>query len=652
VSACLVSAHIYVNAQGPNYAGFLLVLDHLFDLGVVLILLAVCVGVGKRLLASCRCTFDRPLETLLFSAAIGCGTVSTIVIVIGFLSGLQPITLTVVLVFLALLARNDILSLPRLLTHTTLELKERSNTFSLLVFGIAASFMIAQALLPPTDWDDLMYHLRVPAQFLEAGRIYVPEDNLHVAYVQLVHMLYLPLLAYGSISGPALLSASFGLMLGLAVFALSSRFFQGPTAAFGLILLWGNTMVLLVAVTARVDVTLAYYLFLAHFALLEASSNWKSFYLSAVLLGFAVGVKYTALAYALALSPLIVWVALTKKQSLGAAFHSLFTFSLLTLFGFLPWIIKNWLLFHAPLYPFLAQRRVESWLAFIYPENTFPASLNPKIWTMLGEVRAPFNLIDLFLNPHALTVEPEAFFYRMSPLFLCLFLWVIYYRKDTNLNSLMIPPSIYLAALILFSPRTNLRYLMPVIAPFTIVAAQVIACRLVIRFGLKRAVILFQILLLVALWPTAKAMAVWTTKRATFGYLADFASRNKYLLKGAFPGTGPAYANAVAYVNRHVPSGGKVLFLFEARGFDFHVPIIQDNLLTNWPLLASRASSLHCLESTGISHVLFNTSTLNYYLKRGLDPDTVQWNTFRQFEQECLVPVFEESDYVLYRVRK
>ena len=50
-----------------------------------------------------------------------------------------------------------------------------------------------------------MYHLRVPAQFLEAGRIYLLEDNLHVAYVQLVHMLYLPLLAYGSTSGPALL---------------------------------------------------------------------------------------------------------------------------------------------------------------------------------------------------------------------------------------------------------------------------------------------------------------------------------------------------------------------------------------------------------------------------------------------------------------
>jgi hypothetical protein len=652
VIACLISAHIYVNAQGPNYAGFLLILDHLFDLGIVLILLAVCAGVGKRLLASCRCTFDKPLETLIFSVAIGCGTVSTVLLVIGFLAGLQPITLTVVLMFLALLAMSDILSLPRLFAHATLELKERSNIFSLLVFGIAASFMIAQALLPPTDWDDLMYHLRVPAQFLEAGRIYVPEDNLHVAFVQLVHMLYLPLLAYGSTSGPALLSVFFALLLGLAVFALSSRFFAGPTAAFSLALLWGNTMVLLVAITARLDVTLAYYLFLAHFALLKASSNWKCFYLAAVLLGFAIGIKYTALAYALALSPLIVWVAFRKRQSFSISIGSLFVFGFLALFGSLPWIIKNWLLFDAPLYPFLAQRRVDSWLAFIYPENTFPVSLNPKIWTMLGEVRAPFNLIDLFLNPHALTVEPEALFYRMSPLFLCLLFWIIYYRKDTNLNWLMIPALIYLAALILFSSKTNLRYLMPVIAPFTIVAAHVTVCRLVMRFGLKRAVILFQILLLVTLWPAAKAMAVWTTKRATFGYLAGFASRNDYLLNGAFPGASYAYANVVSYVNRHVPSGGKVLFLFEARGFYFDVPIIQDNLLTNWPLLASRASSLHCVESTGISHVLFNTSTLNYYLIRGLDPSTVQWNTFRQFEKECLVPVFEESDYVLYRVRK
>jgi hypothetical protein len=641
-----------VSAQGPNYAGFLLILDHLFNLSIVLILLAVCAAVGKRLLESCRFTFDRPLETLLFSAAIGCGAVSTVLLVIGFLSGLQPITLTVALMFLAFLARSDIVTLPRVLAHAIFALKERSNIFSLLVFGIAASFLIAEALLPPTDWDDLMYHLRVPAQFLEAGKIYVPEDNLHVAYVQLVHMLYLPLLSYGSTCGPAVLSALFALLLGLAVFALSSRFFEGPMAAFSLALLWGSTMILLVAITARLDVTLAFYLFLAHFALLKASSNWKCFYLSAVLLGFAVGIKHTALAYALALSPLIVWVALRKKQSLGALIHSLFTFSLLVLCGFLPWFVKNWLLLDAPLYPFFTQRRVDSWLAFIYPEKTFPPSLGPKIWTMLGEVRAPFNLIDLFLNPHALTVEPEAFFYRMSPLFLCLIFWGIYHRKDTNLNWLMIPALIYLTGLILFSPRTNLRYLMPVIAPFTIVAAYVTVCRLVILFGLKRALVLCHILSLVVLWPAAKAMAVWTTQRATFGYLAGLSSRNEYLLKGAWPGTGPAYANVVSYVNRHISSGDKVLFLFEARGFYFDVPIIQDNLITNWPLLASRVSSLKCLESTGISHVLLNRSTLNYYLIRGLDLATVQWDTFRQFEKDCLVAVLKESDYVLYRVRR
>jgi hypothetical protein len=646
----LISAHLYVVARGPNYAGFLLVLDHLFDLGIVLMLLALCAGVGKRLLASCRCIFDGPLETLVFSAATGCGTVSTVLLIIGFLSGLQPITLTVVLMLLALLARSDILSIPRLVSHATLELKERSNIFSLFVFGIVASFMIGQALLPPTDWDDLMYHLRVPAQFLGAGKIHVPEDNLHVAYVQLVHMLYLPLLAYGSMSGPALLSAFFALLLGLAVFALASRLFEGPTAAFSLAFLWGTTMVLFVAITARVDVTLAYYLLLGHFALLKASSNWKCFYLSAVLLGFAVGVKHTALVYALALSPLIVWVAFTKRHSFSISIGSLFLFGLLAVFGSLPWFTKNWLLLNAPLYPFLTQRRVDSWIAFIYPENTFPVSLNPKIWTMLGEVRAPFNLIDLFLNPHALTVESEAFFYRMSPIFLCLVFWVIYCWKDTNLNWLMIPALIYLAALVLFSPQTNLRYLMPIIAPFTIVAVHVTLGRLVSLFGLKKALALFYTLSLIVLWQPAKAMAFWTTQRATFAYLAGFTSQNDYLLTGALPGY--AYANIVSYVNRHIPSGNKVLFLFEARGFYFDVPVIQDNLLTNWPLLASRVSSLHCLESTGISHVLVHGASLEYYLMRGLDPGTVQWDTFRQFEEECLVPVLEESDYVLYRIRK
>ena len=638
--ACLTGVHVYVNLWEREHVGFLLVLAHLFEIVLVLSMLALCAAVGNRLLTRCRCSFESALEMLLLAIGIGSGVAATAILLLGLFSGLQTITITGLLVFFAIVSKNEILALPTLVLQAATEIKTRGNALSLIVFGIVAIFMVSQALLPPTDWDSLVYHLRVPAQFLEEGKIFLPEDNLHVAFVQLVHMLYIPLLAYGSTSGPALLSAFFALLLGLALFAFASRFFEGRTAAFSLVLLWANTMVLLVAITPRVDVTLAFYLLLAHFALLRASSDWIFFYISAVLLGLAAGVKYHAIAYGVGLIPLIVWVAYAKEENLRRCFLFSSAYGLFTAVVTFPWLVKNWLLFGAPLYPFFAQRKVDPWLTFFYPNE-----IHPEIVNVYGEVRKSFNLVDLFLNPIALTVEAEAFFYNLSPLFLCLVLWFIYYLKDRRLNSLMIPSLCYFAVTLAFSSKTNLRYLLPVFGPFTIVSVYVITERFVSLLGLKKALIVVHVVSLVALWPSAKAMVRWSTQNMKLHYLAGFASRDDYLKNS------PGFSSVVSYINQHVSSEGRVLMLFEARGFYFEVPVIQDNLLRNWLLLAGKASFPQQLKSAGISYVLFNKGAIDYFFRRGLDPITMQWDSFHKFKEDCLVPVFESSTHILFKVK-
>src|SRR5256886_16377549 len=105
-----------------------------------------------------------------------------------------------------------------------LPLHDALPILSLFILLLVAVFLITGALAPPTDWDVLMYHLRVPKQFLQAGAIYRPEDNAHFAFVGLPHMLYLPLLALGTPEGPALVSALCTLGLALAGFAFGLRF--------------------------------------------------------------------------------------------------------------------------------------------------------------------------------------------------------------------------------------------------------------------------------------------------------------------------------------------------------------------------------------------------------------------------------------------
>lgn len=651
----LTGAHLYVKAQGSGYAGPLLVVDHLFDLALVLALFAVCAGVGRFVLGRCGFVFDRPLEALLFSTAIGVGLISTSILVLGLLSGLQASTLGLLLLFYAFLSRNDLRNLPALVVKSLADLRANSNALSLSIFGAVAIFMVSQALAPPLDWDSLMYHLRVPAQFLGKGQIHVPADNLHTAFVQLAHMLYVPLLAFGSTSGPALVSAFFALGLGLAVFGFCLRFLSGPTASRSLSLLWGSTLIILVAITPRVDVTLAAYLFLAHYALLRTlsgSSDQRFFFLAAVLLGFAFGVKYNAVAYGLALSPLILWVAYLRCRTLAATVRPLLFFTLVAIGTALPWLFKNWLLLQAPLYPFFAEARVEPWLVPLYGGQGIGPSVNTEIFEILRQVRAPFNLFDLIMAPGRLAVEEEAEFYYMNPLFLFLPLWGLFLR-DKTLNWLIAPAVLYLIILVLPYPATNVRYLTPVVAPLTIVAVHIIGEIFVRIFSGKAATGLFALLTILVLLPTAGTMYIWASQTMAPNYLAGISSREEYLASTQLFSSERAYRDLTSYINRHVPKDGRILMIFEARGYYFNVPVIQDNRLTNWPLFGQKASIQGCgsLHSAGISHVLVNTGALGYYISRGLNTESqyLGWETFPQFAERCLIPVYDRSGFVLYR---
>ena len=646
-------AHLYVNSQGPGYAGPLLVLDHVFTLVLVFALFAICSSVGTFVLPRCGYVFSQPLELLLFSTGIGGGILSTLILICGLLSGLQAPILVVLLVSCALLTRKELRKLPALVNESFSSIRAKGGVVSLTIFGTVALLMISQALAPPLDWDSLMYHLRVPSQFLQQGRIYLPEDNLHTAFVQLAHMLYIPLLAFGNPAATALLSTFFALALALALFAFCLRFLNGDTARLSLSVLWGSPSLLLVATTPRVDVTLAFYLFLAHYALMMAltsSESRRSLFLSAALLGMAFGIKYSALVYILALGPLIFWVARSRFQGPAAQARALLFFGLLAIVAALPWMIKNWILFQAPLYPYLAERQVEPWLAAQYPGRRMPAQIGQVIEEWHRQVSMPFSLWDLFVAPGRLMVENEASFYWLNPAFLALPLWVFLFLRNRTLNWLLIPALCYGVVLVLYLPSNNLRYLIPAVAPLTVAAAHIIEEIRRRAFGAKGRSWVWLLVVALALLPAGKTIHLWLTETNSLAYLTGALSRDSYLRMNTFPTGSRAYADIALYANRHVPAESRTLMLLEARGHYFDVPVIQDNTLTNWPLLADLKVVGDCLRSSNISHVLVNVSALAYYTGRGLDSRLLRWESFQGFAERCLVPVYEGRGFILYRV--
>jgi hypothetical protein len=555
----------------------------------------------------------------------------------------------VLLLCCATLARKEFGALLSLYRQAWSDVRSHSGVVGLSISGVVAVFLISQAMAPPTEWDSLMYHLRVPAQFLQDGRVYLPEDGLHVPFVGLAHMLYVPLLAFGSSAAPALVSALLALMLGAAVLGFSVRFLDSQTGDLSSSLLWGSTLLLLTAVTPRVDVTLAWYLFLAQYALLVALSKSESpayFYLSAALLGLAVGVKYLALAYCLALSPLILWIALSRAGAVRAATRALLFFVLVSTAAALPWLVKNWVMFGSPIYPIFARRRLAPWLATLYGTYDIPATVDPTIFTMFSQLTVPFNLIDLFWAPGRLAIEREASFYFFNLLLLFLPLCLLF-PKHRTLNWLSIGAIGY--GLVVVASYPNARYLIPAVAPLTIVTTYVVV-RLVTRVcPAKVASGVFILLTGLALARSGQAMFLWLSDQATLGYLAGTSSRQEYLDQHADDGP---YAKVVSFVNQRLPQDSRILMLFEARGYNFARRVIQDNDVTNWPLLAPKAAGSDCLRSAGISHVLANSRVAVYYLNRGLDERLLQLPALHEFTRRCLTPLYVEQGLILFQARR
>lgn len=652
VLIALIAAHIYVDAKGPATIAPIQVVDHLFEIALALGFVALCTALGRAALRRLQIEFADPLGTLAFASAVGAALVSLVLLSAGLLGLVSGAAVTLLVLGLGVIVWREAIRLPGLLKAGLEEIRTRTDDrllagFALLVCGLVTIFLFLHATAPPTDWDSLMYHLEIPRQFIERGRIFVPEDNLHVAYVGLPHMWNLLFVALGAPSGPAIVSAVIALIFGLAVFSAAARFLDDATGLVSAALLWGTPTVLLVTITARVDVTVAFYAFLAHYALLLVayrSGSMRHLYLAGAVLGLAAGVKLHAAAYGIGLAPLVVLAAYRASPDTRRAARALALFGFFVLLGAAPWLIKNWILLDAPLYPFLAEARLPPWLATIYGSWQLPAAVDPEVLGAVSQARSPFRLVDLFFAPGRLTVEGEGSFYHANPILLVLVLWPLWLKKG-RLNWLGLPAVIYLLLIILPFRYTNLRYLLPGLIPLTIVAAHIVVTLGRRYLSRGAASLLIVGLATLALIPTGRTVYHWMTQREVVRYALGKIDVQDYL------GRGFAYYRSLTnVVNSSVPDTGKVLLLFEARGYYFEPDVIQDNLLTNWPLL-SEAPIEDCLDSVGVTHVMASTLAVRYYALRGMDPGLLKLEKFPDFAARCLETVYRGGGFVLYRVR-
>jgi hypothetical protein len=623
----------------------MIVVGHLATVGATLLLVVLWIAAGARLLRGLHPRHDAwpaPIS-LVTSALLGQGLTALLMLALGSVGLLRPpIVLGAVIVALFLL-RRQVASLVSTMGRLTLpgRLLPRVVVGGWVILGLV---MVLLALAPPWDWDTLMYHQALPLEFLRSGAIRLPPDNFHIALIGVAQLASLPLLAAGLQAGPAMASVAWYLLLAGSLVGAARVVGDEDAGWWSALLMLGVPGFLLVATTARIDVTFAAALLIAHalFVLAVVRREPSTLVLAAVCFGLAGGMKIPGLAYAVACAPL----ALYWRKDRGTLGLALAAFAA----AVAPWLLKNALLLGAPLYPVGTAARLEPWLAQIAGTDVIPASFDLSVFAQLGASRATFNLWDAFFNPGLLSIEGEGRFYGLPLVLLLLPIALFASRRTSALLAMALPPLGYLILIILPFPETNLRYFFPAVPALlvaTVAGLRAMWSRALPPLALRLGTVVVLGAATLTLFPAAKERA--GPQALLFRWSAGLASRSE--VRARHP---HGAARQIAVLEDSLARLGDdalVLLLWEARTAGLKPRALSDVRLSNWPVLSQTAAPESCLAGTGITHVVINRASVGYYITRGASPEAFRIPQLGEFIRRCLEGPIDTQGYLIFRVR-
>lgn len=574
---------------------------------------------------------------LVLDAALGAGALGTLLLAPGMLGGLWPATVLGVSVVIALLVRRQAREAVRRLAEQWRGLPRLVRVAAPVALGL----MLAPALVPPAEWDTLMYHLRLPLGALEHGRLVTPPDAVAFsALIGVAHLATLPLLALGLLEGTAVVQVLLLPLLMLGTSALARFIHAGASTSVAAAALLGCPALTLVAWSGRIDAVFVLAILAAHLAVLRAlrSEREGALLASAVAIGIAIGTKTIAAAYLVALLPLL---AVGRPPRVPALLRG----ALVVVITALPWALKSQLVSGTPLYPIGFGATLDPWLAALASRGAVDGPFDLSALRALWLSRAPFNLWDAFWAPERLTIEGEGRHYAFSPIFLVLPAILMFRAQRARILPHLLVPLLFVALVVLPFSEINLRYLMaayPALAALSGVAVGVLRERFPsIRTLVRTAAVLL------ALVPFASLLTARAPVFASeFGHAIGTRGAPQHWRASGSTGALAQVADVLA-----VRAGAQdtVLMLWEARALALRQPVLMDGFTATWPLLAQLPAADECLRGTGVRWVLVGRGSLSYYVSRGMPPELMRLAAFSAFRSRCLgAPVFENGAFMLF----
>jgi dolichyl-phosphate-mannose-protein mannosyltransferase len=344
LAALAVYAHMQIARATIDYRGSLVLLDCAFDLllAVAIIVIAFCVGRGVcRVL---KLDFVSHAEEAAYPVMLGVGALGLGLLGLGLAGWLRPSPVVLFFAIVTVITHRELIRLYDLSRDYIRSLYAApARIVCSAAFAIVVALLILRAATPPYSPDEAIYHLPVTQAFVERGRVFPLTDNFSGNLPLLVHMLYAVCLMAKTDIAAKLLGLLLAVVSAFGLYAFCARFLSRRVGALAIFAYFAAGMVVEIAVTTRIDVTLAGMLFMATGALITYLETGERGWLvaSALLAGFSLGVKYSAGIWLLLIGVMFCVERLRKRVPLPVIVRDGLLFIVVALATSAPWFVKN-----------------------------------------------------------------------------------------------------------------------------------------------------------------------------------------------------------------------------------------------------------------------------------------------------------------------
>lgn len=690
--AAATVTHFYLGTAAEYATGPLEILDHLFDLVAAVAVSFVLLFVGHSLTKTLRLQFINSAEQLAFCLFLGTGVVGLSILIFGLLGLLRASVMLPLLLLAVALTARDIPQLWQSLmraTRTAFGTRDASIV-SILFIGFIA-FMTLRALAPPHVADELIYHLPVPRQFVQEGRIFPLFDNSLGNQPFLLHMIYTLFLLAGSDVAAKVFSLFVATATAVFLYSFCCRFLERRVGLIAMFAFFGSGMIVEIAVTTRIDLSLAGMLFACTYAMTNylATRTRGWLWLSALFAGFSLGIKHTAALWIFLVGILFLFETIKRRELISKVLEDGVLYTLLAFAVASPWYIKNAIWFHNPIYPFISgevaefgpngvryfnaddERKLDAHFEAARKAIPDVVAAQEQELTIAANMRLerhPMRLWELFTKPNAyLMAEPFHF-----PNYLFLIIpFVVFLRPGKWIRWLLI---LGLAFVFCVTATAWIaRYLVPAYPALTMVAAYNLStwsARLKSKIHAARWAPAYIIVLLLVAQTTASLN--FMRYFHSFQYIDGTISRHAFVARLSF-------YQPIDFINEELPSTARVLMIGAQMNYGLNRPYYSDEswFATKWRRLLVQNDSMEAvnndLKAQGFTHILYGRTLPLFAAQMGLEgtggmsfisksehqgtPHTPEypllrnWSTFTLYKERYLEQIYADDEYEVLRIK-